>query len=200
MRYLQKGRTTVAFEREKSTLHRFSARNLPVTPIIAEGPTWLLLPHRGTTLDGVLRNENWSESERLESFEAAGTALANLHAQGASHGRPAIKDICWQEGKITFIDLEYHRTRLDNPKGHARDLIVFALLGLAIGDGPSPAMTRALASYRALDSAGVWTLAQRRCARLRWISWLARPFKMLGPGKAREAKAVSHLFDIFAKN
>lgn len=199
LRRLQKGDSAAAFERERQTLHRFGAMGLPVPEIIAEGPDWLLMPDSGTPLDRVLLHEAWTKCDRQEAFASAGEALALLHREGVSHGRPAIKDICWQGSRTTFIDFENHRPKLDTPDGHARDLLIFALSGLAIGNGPTPAMTEAFTSYRANDVQGNWERAQDRAARLGWADLITKPLQMRRPGKAREFKAIPHVLEVFSR-
>ncbi len=108
-----------------------AARNTPelVAPIEVLTPTYMV------TVDGGANLTHWmesdiSEEEKLAILEQAGASLATLHAAGIVHGRPALRDICWKNGKITFLDWEnrLYSQKLEEQK--AIDFLIF-LQGMA---------------------------------------------------------------------
>ncbi len=198
IRRLQKGNPGAAFLAEKAALHDWHRMNAPAPRIIAEDADFFATSDSGTSLETLLRDESRSIADRLPPFRAAARALADLHARHLSHGRPSLKDICWDGCRITFLDLERYDVRHNSPSGHARDLVMFVLNGLAVGRGMTPEMDAAVATYRASDPSGIWALAQAWCRRMRWIDLLTRPIQMRGPGKAAEFKAIPLTLATFA--
>lgn len=190
---LQKGDGGAAFVREREALRLLSAAGLPVPPLLAEGPDWFLTADQGETLRALL----WRQEDRdlTPAFAAAGRALARLHAAGFSHGRPAIRDICWDGTAARFIDLE----RFDPARrtGHAQtrraqamDLLIFvhSLYADALKHPATlqaaPPREAAIAAYR--DAAPeTWAVATRLAARLAWL----RPVSKL-PLRSRDLRAL----------
>ncbi len=108
-----------------------AARNAPdlVAPMEVLTPTYMV------TLDGGPTLKNWLDSEKSEEekevlLTQAGAALASLHAAGIVHGRPALRDICWQKGRFTFLDWE---NRLYSKELAEQKAIDFLLLLQGIG-------------------------------------------------------------------
>lgn len=198
LRLWQKGDPAVAFEAERQALHQLRDLGAPVPEILAEGDDFIALSDSGQPLNTVLQNPEIPLETRLGIFEQAALSLAGLHALGVSHGRPSLKDICWDGQRITWIDFERFAPRRNTRQGHAMDLVMFVLNGFAMGQGPSPEMTRAIETYRAADPAEIWPLAQAWCARNRWLGWLTKPMQLRRQGKAKEFKAIPHTLAAFS--
>jgi tRNA A-37 threonylcarbamoyl transferase component Bud32 len=194
---LQKGATASAFERERAALHRLAEADVPVPPILAEGADFFVTPDSGPSLEAILRQGLGTVEERLAAFRAAAGALAGFHAKHLSHGRPSLKDICWQDGRVTFIDFENFSDRLNTPAGHAQDVVKFFFNGLSVAGGPVPELDAARDAYRAADPGGIWEGARAVARRMRWLDWLTRPVQMRRDGKAREFKAIPLTLDFF---
>lgn len=194
---LQKAIGANTFEDERDALHQLAARGAPVPPVVAEGPGYFALPDCGETLDRVLSAALWTPAKRLEVFADAGRTLAEMHGRGLSHGRPSLKDICWQDGVVRFIDLEYYADANNTLRGHGRDLVLFAYNAIVVGRGATPEMEAALTAYRAADPGGVWEAAETWCRRLRWANWATKPIQMRREGKAREFKAIPLTMQVF---
>lgn len=193
---LQKGDPRRGFEAERRALHRLRAAGAPVPPICAEGPTFFVTPDCGGIVAMVQRT-NPDPAARSAALRAAGQALGRLHALGFSHGRPSPKDMCLKDGVVTLVDFENHRTRLDSPKGQARDLVVFVFNTLtnALEDGPE--VHDALTGYSETAPPDIWPLAQAWCRRMAWADWLTRPIQRLPEGRAREFKAIPRTLALF---
>jgi tRNA A-37 threonylcarbamoyl transferase component Bud32 len=187
---LQKGPGASAFERERAALHRLNELGAPVPPIVAEGPGFFATPDSGISLQTMVRNDIGADGEREAAFVAAAHGLARMHALHVTHGHPRLKDICWKDGRITFIDLERFDDRLNTPAGHARDVAVFVFSAIAEAGRPTPELDAACAAYRADDAAGIWDGARTLVRRLRFMDWITKPLQMRGPGKSDEFKAI----------
>jgi hypothetical protein len=172
---LQKGDGAKGFARERGGLHLLADLDLPAAPVIAEGPDWFVTPDLGPTL----RDLMWGDANGLTpAFTAAGTALARLHLASYRHGRPAIRDFCWNGTAIHFIDLERFSPVKSDPRGLALDLLTFAHSlvadGMNVAAGKSlPLQAAALNAYRGL-APGIWAQAQTTARWLRWLPPLAR--------------------------
>lgn len=197
LRRLQKGDPNRAFEAERQALHLLTARGAPVPAILAEGPDFIALCDSGTPLSYILTTRSLPAPDRLAIFAAAGRALADLHRKGLSHGRPSLKDICWDGARISFLDFERYAESRNTPKGHAMDVVMFVFNGMSRGGGPTPEMQAAIDSYRTADPGGIWERAQHWCARRWWIDWLTKPVQRRKVGKAKEFKAIPDTLKAF---
>lgn len=186
---LQKGNPARAFDAERDALHALAGRGLPVAGIVAEGADFFATPDHGPTLATILRRNDLGANERIAAFAAAGRGLAAFHLQGLSHGRPSVRDICWDGSRVTFIDLERYRPRRNRPTGHAQDLIMFMLSAYTAAESERPEIDAACDAYRAAAPSGIWPLAQRWCRRLRWIDALTRPLQR-DPRRHAEFRAI----------
>ncbi len=174
---LQKGNPARAFDAERAALHTLSGRGLPVAAIVAEGPGFFATVDHGPTLAQLIRRDSLTEAERIAAFTAAGRGLAAFHDQGVSHGRPSVRDICWDGSVATFIDLERYHPRRNHLSGHAQDVIMFVLSAYTAAEDERPEIDAACAAYRAAAPQAVWAMALRWCRRLRWIDPLTRPLQ-----------------------
>jgi hypothetical protein len=176
---LQKGDPLAAFAAEREGLHALAEAGAPVPPILAEGPSYFVTPHIGQPLDRMLKTGAPEEPERLRAFRAAAEALAALHAKGLSHGRPSIKDICWDGARAGFLDAERYSEKRNNFAGHVEDLMILVFSAFATTRGPTPETDILAQTYRACDPGGIWEGARRRARRLAWtgpLSWPIRRF------------------------
>lgn len=192
---LQKGDPRRAFAAERRGLHELTALGAPVLPILAEGPHYLVTPDGGRALHTLLRDSAFDPNERLAAFEAAGRGLAEFHRRGVSHGRPSIRDICWDGKAARFIDVERYADKRNNAAGHAQDLVILMFSAFAEARGPCTEIAALEAAYRAADPGGIWAGAERLCRRLRWLgplSWPARRFL-----RSREFRAIPPTLSMF---
>jgi hypothetical protein len=187
---LQKGAGASAFERERAALHRLSGLDVPAPPILVEGPDFFVTPDSGVSLQTMVRDDLGAGGERRAAFIAAAKGLVGMHARHVSHGHPRLKDICWKDGRITFIDFERFSDKLNRPRGHARDLATFVFSAIAEAGEPTADLDAARDAYRAADGQGIWNEARDLVRGLRFIDWLTKPLQLRPDGKAREFKAI----------
>jgi len=175
---VQKGSGSTAFARERAGLHALGALALPAAPILAEGPDWFVTPDMGPTL----RQFMWASQDTPVNtltpiFAAAGAALAQLHLASYRHGRPAIRDFCWDGKAVHFIDLERFSDVKSDPRGLAIDLMIFVHSLMADGENvPKTAhilQEAAISAYRNL-APGIWAQARVTASWLCWLPTVAR--------------------------
>lgn len=193
---LQKGDPRAAFERERRAFHEMNAANAPVPRLQAEGPDFLVLPDCGTDLRRRFRVEEDSGKRTALLCDAA-RALGRFHTLGFTHGRPSPKDMCLTDEGIQMLDFERYREENNTPRGHARDLVVFAFNVIAHSPRAKPGLPEAMQAYRETAPSGTWELAQDWLGRLRWASWLAIPGQWRRGKNGKEFKAVPQLFELF---
>lgn len=193
---LQKGDTHRAFVTEREAMKSLSAAGLAVPPVLAEGAGCFVMPDCGPTLRQILRKDLLPAPGRPAVFRAAGAALAAFHARGYSHGRPSLRDTCWDGQAVRFIDFERYRPRHNTPAGHSRDLVMLMLSGFT-ETGCETDETAALAEgYRAHDPGGIWIQAARLCRRLRWLDPLTRPIQRRGAPEFRAIPLTLRAFGV----
>ena len=112
--------------------------------------------------------------------------LARCGSQGFSHGRPAVRDLCWDGTSVRFIDMEKFSPRHHSPRHFAADMLIFVHSVFAAGGGEQD-LENALTAYR--NAGGPWQAAIALARRLRWIGPVARGLRRLKPD-SREVTAV----------
>lgn len=188
---IRKGNAARAFDAERSALKSLADKGLPVAPIVAEGPDWFVLEDGGMSLKDTLRNRDRHAFDSIAAFEAAGRALADLHAAGVAHGRASIKDILWNGSRITFIDFERYREDGDTIRQQALDIFVLVQSGFATSGCATPELEAALQAYRSNGGETVWQAARRLCRRMRWLKPVLAPAQLRKAGRGKDVRAAA---------
>lgn len=194
---LQKGDTRRAFEADRAGLHDLAALGLPVARVVAEGPDFFATAEAGWQMADLLRDAQGAGPGRVAACRAAGAALAALHRAGVAHGRPSIRDICWDGQAARFIDLERYRKGPAGPGAMALDVLILLHSMFAITRGPAPEIAAALEGWREGAPEGAWPAVRARAARLGWLGALARLALRLRP-RSKELAAVALVLDFVA--
>lgn len=195
---LRKGDPRKGFEREKATYLSLQGKGLPVPELLDVGEDFFVTADAGINLNRI-RKANLETPEVFHKALADGAAaLARLHNGGFCHGRPALKDICWQDGTITFIDLDNARPGDMDGRGYARDLLIFLFTAISETGGVGPEISAAARAYQEADTQGVWALAVARAKRLNRWRWALWPVVKLLNGK-REFRAILPFLDFMTK-
>lgn len=187
---MQKGDPRAAFLSERAALHRLQAAGVPVPVIVAEGVDYFAITDSGTSLKRLLLGLHGPSLEHLDAYQAAGRQLALMHKQHLSHGRPSVKDICWKDGHITFLDFERFHDKRNTPKGHMQDLVMMVFSAYAVTGRNCPEIDALITGYRRNDPAGIWQAGANWCAKMNWVNILTKPVQWRGAGKALEFKAI----------
>ena len=186
---LQKGDPARAFAAEREGLRLLAAEGLPVAGIAAEGPDWVLMPDAGPVLTRVVADPERSEMDKLAAFSAAGRALGLLHRAGMAHGRPAVRDICWDGQEARFIDLERFRRAKRAGFWQAADVLMFAQTAFTAWPEDARWLEAALGAYAVSAPEGAMVAVRRLAGWLAPVGWLAAALVRLRPG-SRELRAV----------
>lgn len=121
---LQKGDARRAFEADLMALRDLSALDLPVPQILAEGRDYFVTADAGPPIAHLLLDPAQSATALRPALLAAGAALGALHARGVVHGRPKLRDICWDGRHARLIDFELYRRGEARRSRMAQDMLV----------------------------------------------------------------------------
>jgi len=165
---LLKGNSRRAFEADRLALKDLAKQRLPVPAIRAEGPDFFATTEIGTPVAHLLRGPQ-SAAELAPALDGAGRALGAFHAAGVVHGRPKLRDICWDGETARLIDFERYRRGNASPKLMAQDMLVLlhSLFALRL-DGAEEAAI-ALAGWQAVAPDGLSEALVKRAKALAWL-------------------------------
>lgn len=186
---VQKGDPAKAFAAERQGLRALADAGLPVAGVVAEGPDWVLMPDAGPILPEVVADPSQAEAEKLRAFAEAGRALGRLHWAGMAHGRPAVRDVCWDGREARFIDLERYRRAKRAGFWQAADVVMFAQTAFTLWPEDGRWLDAALASYAVSAPEGAMAAVRLLVGWLRPVGWLAAGLSVLRP-RSRELRAV----------
>ena len=116
---------TTFLKEECEILQHLNNIGAPVPKLCGFGDDYLVLEDAGPTLNIWLNDETLSWAEKSHILHSAIEILINLHQQGIIHGRPAIRDIAWKDGKISFMDFESHSKSHNEHWLITRDMLAF---------------------------------------------------------------------------
>lgn len=190
---LKKGDPMRSFQAERQALHDLHDCGMPVADLVAEDADYFLTADAGETLRHMLRDRNRTAADRQAAFRAAGRSLAMLHRAGLTHGRPSIRDICWDGRRATFIDLERFRPGPAEPRAMGLDLLLLVHSVFAVAGGGGPELDAALGAYATLAPVAAMTAARRTAQHLGWLRLLLRGVRRLHP--SRDISAILPTLD-----
>ncbi len=186
---VQKGDPVRAFDAERAGLRVLAEAGLPVAGVVLEGSDWLLMPDAGPVLTEVVQDTQRSVAEKLAAFAKAGRALGLLHWAGLVHGRPAVRDICWDGTEARFIDLERFRRGARGSLRQALDVVMFTQTACTQWPEDGRWLEAALAAYAVNAPEGAMDRVRRLAFWMAPLGWLARGLSRMRP-KSREVRAV----------
>ncbi|MFD2172772.1 hypothetical protein [Rhodobacter lacus] len=196
---LQKGDPRRLFEAERQAYLSLQGKHLPFPRVLASSPGEFVVADAGPSVKSILQREGAYSVRGQAALVAAAEALARLHRAGYSHGRPSLRDICYQDGTITFIDLEKYSPRHNTVSGHAWDVLIFFFDICILTGQIDAAVLAARDAYCAVDNQGVWETARRRMRRMCPI-WLAlRPLTWRWLTDHRDFRAIVPFCALFLK-
>lgn len=186
---VQKGDPARAFAAEREGLHALSAAGLAVAAVVAEGSDWVLMPDAGPVLSELVADPVRGDAEKLRAFAEAGQALGRLHWAGMAHGRPAVRDVCWDGVEARFIDLERFRRAQRAGFWQAADVVMFAQTAFTLWPEDGRWLDAALGAYTVSAPEGAMASVRRLVGWLVPVGWLAAGLTVVRPG-SRELRAV----------
>lgn len=186
-------------EREAKILRALKAKGVCVPELIAEGDGWLALSDLGDSLRLQLDQATGPEEVRGLVLTAA-HALRHLHANGAWHGNPLVRNLAGPAHRVGFIDFEEDPAeRMSEAACQARDILLF-LFSLKTFEKRVPGLMRETTSVlvEGLPSA---VLAQLRMTRraVAPVLFLLRPFGRWLGRDGRSVLALHAALDVVRK-
>lgn len=165
---IQKGDTRRAFEADRMALHDLNQLGLPVPDVVAEGPDFFATSEAGTPISALIRTA--PEGVDLEAvLFAAGQALGRLHSAGVVHGRPKVRDICWDGQAARLIDFERYRKDRSSKLLMAQDMMVLLHSVFTLRPAGGDLAGAALRGWQSVTGP---ELSQALLARARGLGWL----------------------------
>lgn len=145
---------------EQARVAEWNRLGLPAPGLVAHGDDWFLMRDCGTILPVAL--PGLAPDVQADILRRTLDTLQDVHARGACHGRPMIKDIALSpSGDITLLDFE--ETPLDVmslEQAQARDLLVF------LSSVPPALLTDALVARAVQQAAAPVRQVMARCLRV----------------------------------
>ncbi|GIU46636.1 phosphotransferase [Shewanella algidipiscicola] len=178
MRWL-KSQPLQSFQLEISALQSLAAKGAPVPELVSFGDDYFVVADAGMPVNGLLADSD-DPQQKLQILKDSAKGLAQLHQAGFAHGRPALRDICWQDGKITFIDFEANQQDKNMARQQVRDLLVYIHSLYRYLGADHQLIDPALAYYRQCGGETCWRYAQKRLSPWQWLGQLLWPFRYKG--------------------
>jgi len=177
---VSKGDPRRALAQEVALLRAMGARGAPVAELVAVGTDHYVTRDAGPTLAAMLATAA-DDPALPDRLAAAGRALAALHRLGMAHGRPYLRDLCWQEAtrEVSFIDVERGARLEAGPRRRARDvaLLVMSIFAL-VPDARGATLADAfLAAYFAAAPPGMRAACAGFARRWRWLAVVTAPLR-----------------------
>ncbi|RCK34848.1 hypothetical protein [Thalassospira xiamenensis] len=114
---------------EAEVLHALNRAGVLVPDLLEVADNWIAIGDNGAILQTVISDavKAGDEARVAELIAMAGTALADLHANGFAHGAPLLRNMTIRDdGRIGFIDFEEDpNKRMPLPDAQARDILLF---------------------------------------------------------------------------
>lgn len=165
---LLKGNSRRAFEADRLALKDLAGQDLPVPAIRAEGRDFFATTEIGTPVAHFLRGSQ-SAAELAPALEAAGRALGAFHSAGVVHGRPKLRDICWDGHQARLIDFERYRRGESSRKLMAQDMLVLLHSLFSLRPDGAEAAGIVLKAWLAAAPEGLSGALLQRAKALAWL-------------------------------
>ncbi|AMM81568.1 MULTISPECIES: RIO1 family regulatory kinase/ATPase [Pasteurella] len=189
---LLKPNPQIALQKEIQTLTYFASRQAPVPQLLAYGKHFFVVDDVGRTAIAWQEDSSLSQKLKLQILFDCLHALIQLHQTGLVHGRPVLRDMTWQEGKVTFIDLEAYPVEQDLLWRKTKDVMMF-LYGLCRAKVISDEEIQCLIhTYADMGDPQVWHGVLRTLRKYRFIYYILLPFK---PIAKTDLIAIYRLFE-----
>lgn len=178
--------------REIAIIRALATKGARVPEVLGVGEGWLALGDLGECLRRQLDRADGSGERRTLALAAA-HALRNLHAIGAWHGNPLVRNMAGPVNDIGFIDFEEDPAKhMDVASCQTRDILLF-LFSLAPFEAKSPGLLREAAAV------GLQGRPEAVIAKLRFMHRLISPlFIVLTPVRMLLGRDVRQAMDLCA--
>ena len=191
---LLKPRPKQSFKNELQTLLKLAEQNAPVPKVSYYSDHFFVLENVGLTVSQWLCNKNIDEQQKFLIIYDTCLALIDLHAKNLVHGRPAIRDITWDKGKVTFLDFESRSNSRNQNWVVIRDMLFFFDSLCREEDISDTFIQKVALYYQTHCEAKNWQNMIVFLQRFSWVYYLLLPFK---PIAKTDLISIYRLFEIF---
>ncbi|AOF54368.1 serine/threonine protein kinase [Pasteurellaceae bacterium NI1060] len=185
-----------SFANELMTLLDLFKQGVPVPKVVYHEKDFFVLEDVGMSISQWMDNPNTSEKQKFSILSDASQSLIGLHKKGLVHGRPAVRDIVWNDGKTIFLDFESRSKSQNKDWLIVRDMLFF-FDSLCHKETISDELIAEVAVYYQThcDSRN-WEIMQNYLSRFRWVYYLLLPFK---PIAKKDLISIYRLFALLYK-
>ena len=170
-----------ALQTEIDALTRLAGKDAPVPRVVLSGNDFFVVEDAGKTVSDWLHAARQDEMVPFgDILNDSASALAELHRMELAHGRPALRDIGWQQGEVKFIDFEASQQGRSQSYQQQRDLLVYLHSLYRYMGADHGQIDAAISNYRAAGGEQTWLDTQKRIRRWQWLRPLLRPFRNIG--------------------
>lgn len=178
--------------REERVIRALAAKGARVPEVLARGEDYLVLSDLGPSLREQMRGAETPVQVKALALDAA-CALRRLHADGAWHGNPLVRNMAGEPERIGFLDFEEDPAAVMSVEAcQARDVLLF-LYSLAPFEKRVPGLMREVAGV-VFEGRSEAVLAHLRMAR-RATAPVLVPLRLLRRGLGRDGRTA---LDVFA--
>lgn len=173
---LLKAQPQKALRHELESLRYLNKVGAPCAELVDAGETYFVLQDVGITVNQWLNKATISQAQKQQILHDCARALAELHQLDLVHGRPATRDMGWDNGKVRFIDFESKLNLQRLQWNKVRDLLIFIHDLYRNGTLSQAMIESAVAEYRRHDGETVWQQAVELVRKRRILYRLFKPF------------------------
>lgn len=193
---LLKSNPAETLKREIMRLQELNSKSAPVPQLVLFGDNFFVTENAGESANHWIENDQLSVEFKNQVLFDCAKALADLHKRNLTHGRPALRDIIWNEGKVLFVDFECASFRSNMRWQKIRDGLIFIhSLGRA-SDISDEQIALVTDCYRQYCDADIWQATVDFVYKYRWLYYILRLFK---PIAKMDLIAIYRLFEAILK-
>ncbi|BFU59851.1 MULTISPECIES: RIO1 family regulatory kinase/ATPase [Rodentibacter] len=190
---LLKPKPKKSFANELQILLDLTQQNAPIPNVVYHGNNFFVMEDAGRSISQWVDDKTCDEEKKLTVLIDASQALIKLHHKGLVHGRPAIRDIIWNEGKVIFLDFE-SRSKSQNKDWLITRDILFFFDSLCREDTVSDALIKKTVNYyQANCNPRNWKVMMNYLRYFRWLYYILLPFK---PVAKKDLIGIYRLFEL----
>lgn len=184
---------SLAFQRELKKLQFLMEKKAPIPKLVFWGKDFFVLEDGGEAASHLIGNNSYSIDDVNRMLVDIVDAILSLHKQELIHGRPAIRDIIWNNGKVLFIDFESQNLKQDIFYQKRRDIFIFLYTLGREKMLSNEQILLVINEFQRKLSKDMWQSIISFIYKRRWIYYLLVLFKFVAH---TDLKAIYRLFEI----
>ncbi|WP_394202212.1 serine/threonine protein phosphatase [Shewanella waksmanii] len=170
----------IAIQTEIATLQSLAAKGAAVPELVSYGSDYLVVADVGRTVTQWAYDATTPKEKLRQVVVDSARALADLHQLGLAHGRPALRDISWQDGVVAFIDFEANQSQQHMHDQQVRDLLVYIHSLYRYLYEHQDIVDEAIRTYRQTHGEAVWQAAKAKMKSWQWANLIVAPLRKIG--------------------